>query len=116
MTGLRIVYGAFFAVVGATHLVVPGYYRRQVPPWVPSEHAVVFGSGVAEIGIGIALIADIVPRLAAAAAAALLLCYLPAHVHALRVADAPAQVRFARLRFPVNALYFVIAVVLVVAS
>lgn len=56
--GTRILLGAFMAYAGVSHL---SFHRKdfkdQVPPWLPADpDAVVIGSGVAEIGLGAALL------------------------------------------------------------
>ncbi|KGN37321.1 DoxX family protein [Knoellia aerolata] len=55
----RIGLGAVMALVGLTHLTVGREdFRAQVPSWVPvSEDLVVVGSGVAEVALGVALLA-----------------------------------------------------------
>lgn len=55
----RLALGAFMAGAGVTHLTVArDEFRAQVPSWVPvDEDLVVLGSGAAEIGLGLALLA-----------------------------------------------------------
>lgn len=55
----RIVLGTFVAGAGLTHLTVArDEFRAQVPSWVPvDEDLVVLGSGVAEMGLGLAMLA-----------------------------------------------------------
>jgi len=54
----RIALGAFMTGAGLTHLTVArDEFRAQVPSWVPvDEDLVVLGSGVAEMGLGLALL------------------------------------------------------------
>ena len=54
----RIALGAFMTGAGATHLTVArDEFRAQVPTWVPvDEDLVVLGSGVVEVGLGLALL------------------------------------------------------------
>ncbi|MEJ4099708.1 hypothetical protein V5S96_04920 [Corynebacterium mastitidis] len=54
----RMLLGAFMSYAGVSHL---SFHRKdfqdQVPPWFPADpDAVVIGSGVAEIGLGAALL------------------------------------------------------------
>ncbi|WP_353952394.1 hypothetical protein V6K52_02830 [Knoellia sp. S7-12] len=54
----RLALGAFMVGAGVLHLTVArDEFRAQVPSWVPvDEDLVVLGSGVAEIGLGLALL------------------------------------------------------------
>ncbi|MBC3185870.1 DoxX family membrane protein [Corynebacterium sp. zg-331] len=57
-TGARVLLGALMAYAGVSHL---SFHRKdfqdQVPSWFPADpDAVVIGSGVAEIGLGAALL------------------------------------------------------------
>jgi uncharacterized membrane protein len=106
---VQVLFGSLFAPVGLLHLIRPDFFVRQVPSWVPRPRSIVAITGVAEAVIGICLVAGIEIRVAAIAAAGLLLSYTPVHVHALRVAPAPQRWR-EMLRFPVNAVYVAVAV------
>jgi uncharacterized membrane protein len=55
----RLVLAAGLVFAGVSHLLwARREFRSQVPPWVPIDaDAVVVGSGVAEIGLGAALVA-----------------------------------------------------------
>ncbi len=54
----RLALGAFMTGAGLTHLTVArDEFRAQVPSWVPVDaDLVVLGSGVAEMGLGLALL------------------------------------------------------------
>lgn len=58
-TVLRVALGAALAFAGTAHLTVArAEFQAQVPPWVPLDpDLVVVLSGVAEVAIGVALIA-----------------------------------------------------------
>lgn len=71
-------------------------------------------TGVAEVAIGAALIADWRPRAAGVAAAVLITSYLPVHGEALRTAPTRAARRKEALRFPVNAVFVGLAIFLVI--
>lgn len=55
----RIALGATLVLSGTSHLTIAREpFKAQVPPWMPvTEDTVVLGSGVAEIALGLALIA-----------------------------------------------------------
>lgn len=58
-TAARLGLGGFMTAAGLSHLTVARReFRAQVPSWVPlPADLVVLGSGVAEIGLGAALLA-----------------------------------------------------------
>jgi uncharacterized membrane protein len=113
---LELVFGSFFAIVGTLHLVRPAFFERQVPPYVPRPAAAVLLTGVAEVAIGLALMADRHPRFAGAAAAVLITSYLPVHIEAFRSAPTRAARRREALRFPVNATYLAIAMLVAIGG
>ena len=53
----RWLLATFLAAAGVGHLVMPEEFLAQVPAWMPARLAVVYASGVVEIGLGIALVA-----------------------------------------------------------
>ena len=56
---LRILFGFFFVVAGVTHFTNQAFFTSIVPPYLPWPVALVVLSGLAEIGLGGALL---VPR------------------------------------------------------
>ena len=74
---------AYFAV-GIVHLKSPEGFLPIMPDWVPAPHAVVIGTGLAEMAGAIGLL---IPRLRRAAAwglAAYAVCVFPANIkHAM---------------------------------
>lgn len=58
-TPARWLLGAFMVAAGTAHLTVAREeFQAQVPSWVPlDEDLVVVGSGVVEVGLGVALLA-----------------------------------------------------------
>lgn len=54
----RLLLGAFLVLAGVAHLTwARREFRAQVPAWVPvDEDLVVLGSGVVEVGLGMALV------------------------------------------------------------
>lgn len=69
-------------VAGVAHLVQPDPFVQHLPGWVPAREALVLLSGLAEIGLGLALVARRTWRVAAGAAVALFLVAVwPANVY-----------------------------------
>lgn len=78
---MKWVLGVLFIAAGVNHFVMPGFYVRIVPPYLPWPDELVFVSGAFEILGGIGLL---VPRLTVAAAwglIALLVAVFPANLH-----------------------------------
>ena len=83
-TGFRWLLALIYLAAGVIHIRSPGGFVAITPDWVPSPHAVVFWTGVAEIAGAIGLM---IPRLRKAAGIGLAvyaLCVWPANFnHAL---------------------------------
>ena len=52
----RVLLGAFLTLAGVSHLVNPGPFEAQVPPWFPAPAATILVSGLVEICLGVALL------------------------------------------------------------
>jgi uncharacterized membrane protein len=78
---LRRLAGPFFIFAGSMHFVIPGTYRRIVPPYVPAPKAMVYASGIAEVAGGAGLMAERSRRAAGWWLIATLLAVFPANVH-----------------------------------
>ncbi|WP_148614539.1 DoxX family protein [Nocardioides rubriscoriae] len=65
---------------GAVHLARPAVYEPMMPAWVPAHREVILGSGVAEIVLGLGLLAPPTRRLAGWGSVALLLGVFPANL------------------------------------
>ena len=77
----RWLLGAFLVAAGFNHFWHPDAYVGIVPPWLPWPLAIVVVSGIAEIGIGLALFVRRLTRPAAWAAIALFVAVFPANLH-----------------------------------
>jgi uncharacterized membrane protein len=51
----RIALGAAMAVAGLAHLLTPTPFLQHLPPWVPARELLVFGTGLVEMALGVAL-------------------------------------------------------------
>jgi uncharacterized membrane protein len=93
----------FYIFAGYNHFARPEFYLRMMPPYIPYHDAMVFLSGVAELGLGVALLIPPLRVYAAWGVIALLIAIFPANVH-MAVAnvpfgDAPSWAAWARLPF-----------------
>jgi uncharacterized membrane protein len=75
------VLAVLFVGAGVTHFTAPEFYVEIVPPWLPSPRALVWLSGVCEIGLGLLVLVPATRRLAAWGLVLLLLAVFPANVH-----------------------------------
>lgn len=79
----RRVFGALFIAAGTLHFLVPSFYLRIMPPFLPAPLELVYLSGVLEILGGVGLFLPRFQRAAAWGLALLLLAFLPVHVFML---------------------------------
>lgn len=90
---------ALLVGAGASHFGRPELYDALVPPLLPgSTRAWVYGSGVAEAAVGIAVAVPGTRRTGALAAAALFVAVFPGNVYmAIEPGDVPRWIALARL-------------------
>jgi len=88
---------------GVLHLVRPRTYEWLVPPELGSARSWVTVTGVAELGAAALLAAPVSRRAGGRVAAALLLAFVPAHLHTFRVVPRRAlPLTVAAVRLPVQ--------------
>ena len=73
--------GLMYIGVGVTHFAMPGPFVQIVPPYLPWPLALVYLSGVAEIGLGAGVLVERVRRLAAWGLCLLLIAVYPANLY-----------------------------------
>lgn len=92
---------AFFIGAGVNHFVIPGVYKRIVPPGLGDPETLVRVSGVAEVAGGVGVLLPRTRRLAGCGLVALLAAVFPANVHMARNPEKfekiPAWALYARL-------------------
>ena len=95
---------AALAGSGVLHLVRPRTYEWLVPPELGDARTWVRVSGVAEVGTAALMALPVTRRLGGWAAAGLLVAFLPAHLHSLRVLRGrPGPFALAAVRIPLQA-------------
>jgi len=102
LTGLAITY----ALAGINHFVNPAFYLGIMPSFMPAPALMVAASGVAEVGLGLAVLPPPTRRLAGWGLVAMLLVFCVVHVDmVVRPAEYPGvPYAVALLRLPVQAL------------
>ncbi len=73
--------GIFYGVAGINHFRDPGFYLPMMPPHLPLHLELVYLSGLAEIGLGMAVLIPQLRRRAAWGIILLLLAIFPANIH-----------------------------------
>ena len=80
-----------FLAAGVLHFVMPVFFDRIVPPWVPNARMATYVSGVFEIVGAIGLLIPATRVAAAWGLIALLVAVLPANIHMLNQARAAGE-------------------------
>src|SRR3954464_673434 len=70
-------------VFGSMHFSLHGDTRRMLPSWVPLPDAVVVGTGIAEVSVGMLMLYGRTRRIAALGSLVLLFLLIPAVLHIL---------------------------------
>ncbi len=102
----RTLLAVLFIVAGSLHLILPQFYLKIMPPYLPVPLALVYLSGAAEIFGGIGLFSQITRHLAAWGLVVLLFAVLPANIYMVadhsRFASIPLWALWLRipLQFP----------------
>lgn len=79
--GLLVLMGAFYVLAGWNHFANPDFYAPMMPPYLPAHELLIAASGLAEIGLGLAVWVPQTRRLAAWGIVALLVAVVPANFH-----------------------------------
>ena len=79
-----------YITAGLFHFVRPKIYLRIMPPYIPKPDLMVFLSGLAEVALGAALLISITKDLALWGIIAMLVAFLPVHLHMLKGGKAGA--------------------------
>ena len=72
---------AFYIMAGYMHFARPDHYVPMMPPYLPWHSGLIFLSGVAELGLGIAVLIPSLRRAAAWGIILLLIAIFPANLH-----------------------------------
>jgi uncharacterized membrane protein len=78
---LKYILALFFVLAGLNHFRNPDFYVNIMPPYLPWHLALVYISGIAEIGLGVLLLFNRWSGLAAWGLIALLVAVFPANIH-----------------------------------
>ncbi len=69
-----------YVVAGINHFLNPAVYKRIMPPYLPYPVALIYLSGICEIGFGLLLLPSVTRPVAAWLLIALLVAVFPANV------------------------------------
>jgi uncharacterized membrane protein len=84
---LRILFGLIMIGAGINHFVMPDFYIRIIPQFLPFKDLLVAISGIAEIVLGALLMLPRTSRIAAWGLIALLIAVYPANIYMAVEAD-----------------------------
>ena len=109
-TGVRILFAIFMIMGGVQHFLKPDFYQPFVPAFLPFPIAIIYLSGLVEIGLGLILFFKKYAGIAALGIFILMILFLPIHVWDV-FSDAPAigSHKAALIRLPFQFLFMAIA-------
>jgi len=79
----RYLMGLFYFAAGVNHFVNPKFYTGIIPPYLPDPLMLVYVSGVAEVLLGMGVCVERTRRASAWLIVAMLMAFMPAHIHML---------------------------------
>lgn len=82
---------AFYLFAGVNHFRNPDFYYGLIPPYLPNPDFIIVISGVAEIALGALLLFAKTRKLAVYGIIAMLIAFVPAHVHHIRTGGCPTE-------------------------
>lgn len=77
----------FFVFAGIYHFVNPEFYLPLIPDYFPFKPFINIASGVVEIALGLALLLPALRKWAAYGLIALLIAFIPAHIHFIQIGN-----------------------------
>ena len=103
---LKVLMAVFYLFSGVNHFRDTAFYLNIMPPYIPAHGAAVALSGVAEVLLGALLLWRRSRQLAAWGIIAMLIAFLPVHLHMLMHSSLYPEVPvlFLWLRFPMQAV------------
>ena len=80
-----VIMTAFYLFAGINHFRDPEFYLPLIPPYLPNPNLINDVSGIIEILLGFGLIFLTTRRFAAYGIIAMLIAFIPAHVHFIQI-------------------------------
>lgn len=85
------VMSAFYLFAGVNHFRNPDFYAGLIPPYLPNPDLINSVSGVAEIVLGALLLFSKTRKFAAYGIIAMLIAFVPAHIHHIQTGGCPTE-------------------------
>jgi uncharacterized membrane protein len=101
-----ILLAVFFVLAGANHFVATAFYLSLMPPFLPAHVTLIYLTGILEILGGLGVLVPVTRRVAGWCLAALMVAFLPVHIHMAAHPESYAQMAPAwalYLRLPLQA-------------
>lgn len=80
-TVLLYVMVVFYVLAGANHFMQPDLYMPMMPPYLPWHRMLIYLSGAAELGLGLAMLSPTFRPIAAWGLIVMLIAIFPANLH-----------------------------------
>ncbi len=71
----------FYLLAGTNHFIQPDVYMPMMPPYLPWHRMLIYVSGMAEIGLGLAMLVPSLRPIAAWGLILMLIAIFPANLH-----------------------------------
>ena len=102
----KFVLATFMIGAGAMHFVMPDFYLKIMPPYLPLHYELVILSGVCEVALGVLLLFRKCSRVAAWGIIALLIAIFPANIYVFQNQEVlPAPPLLHLLRLPLQGVF-----------
>lgn len=85
------VMSTFYLFAGVNHFRNPDFYYGLIPSYLPNPDLIISVSGVAEILLGALLLFSKTRKIAALGIIAMLIAFIPAHVHHIQTGGCPTE-------------------------
>ena len=77
----RVLLALFLIIAGIGHFIIPEFYLRMMPPYLPAPYSLIYISAVAEIALGVCALIPKLQPIAKYGIILLLLAIFPANIH-----------------------------------
>jgi uncharacterized membrane protein len=99
----------FYTLAGLLHFIIPEFYKKMMPSYLPAHDLLILLSGIAEVILGLSLLIPKTRKIACYGVIALLIAIFPANVFMLQQAmngvDMGASVSALAIRLPFQFLF-----------
>lgn len=95
---------AFYILAGANHFIMPNFYLKIIPPYLPFPKAINISSGILEIVLGVLLLTPMYSIYAAWGIILLLVFVFPANIYHFQISKGKMEL-LSLIRLPIQLLF-----------